>query len=355
MLLGEILAEILKEYRIETMHLDKLTLYKISSMNIEDYFQALSILLLNRKIGICIDDERPGKVIYEKNGIKLIHGIGDEISRYYVRWRDRNCRIDITEDILRKLLSRIDNVRNRTYFIIDLSFWDEHTENERNELVEQIVMCIKTIRKYLYDNYLILTSCSDDFIKYFNRKISGMSHHVVMTSLDLRTFLRRFLRKHNVVMLDPEGDFTLTDVDVLSYDVYILGGIIDKERVDKYGTYRLYSTYRLWELNIPRMRICIDCSVIGVPDRLNKIMDIILRCRICGNLLRCSIILNQSKRDRIYRWYFEIQRYSKKVVKNGRVIKHILSKELINRLLREYPISSKDIERIFRSLNLEIV
>ncbi len=357
MLLGEILVDILKKYGINIIHIDRLTLYKVRDFN-SNIFQALAILLLNGRINICIDEERSGSTIYEYDNIKIIHGSGSEISKYYIRWSSRKCINNITDKI-REEISNMLNIkfkyRSLPHFVIDLSFWDEHTENEKRELIEQIIMCIKTLRKYLYDSYLTLTSCSEDFIQYFKSKTSGMVHRVNILKINLREFIRRNIKNFNIVMLDPEGEFTLTKCDIFSYNMYILGGIIDKERVDKFGTYRLYSQYRLWEYNIPRMKICIDCSIIGVPDRLNRIIDIILKVRFEDVNIEDAIILNQTRRDRIYRWYFEIQKYSKKVVKDGKVIKHLISRKLFERLCSRYPISSKDIDRIFKSLNVEIV
>lgn len=74
-------------------------------------------------------------------------------------------------------------------------------------------------------------------------------------------------------MLDPEGDCVLSEELVRVMDMFIVGGIVDKERRVKGETARLY---RLLRLNVPRCRIELRGSIIGVPDRINKVIEIIL-------------------------------------------------------------------------------
>ncbi|NPB01151.1 MAG: hypothetical protein GXO10_07225 [Crenarchaeota archaeon] len=352
MLLGDFLADELKKRGIFDIHVDRRVLRKLLESK-ADPLQWLSILLLQRKAKICVEEYRDGDVIYERSGIKLLHGRGNIISRFYARWRSSQCTAEV-EDIYKSIREFVTYLRRRLLFIIDLSFWSEHTEVEKKELVEQIVMCIKLVRSYLYDTCLVLTSCCDEFLSYFNRISRGMYHEVELSSLDLRRFLLKIVKTHRIAMLDPEGDHVLTEADVRSYNAYIIGGIIDKERVDKYGTFRLYNLYRLHELNIPRFRICIDCSTIGVPDRINRIMEIIIKSSLLGKSIIDSILEAQSKKDKVYRWYYEIQKYSKKVIRDGKMM-HIVSRDLLNKLMSLYPISDKDIDRIFKSLNVEVV
>ncbi|NPA23934.1 MAG: hypothetical protein GXO23_06555 [Crenarchaeota archaeon] len=353
MLLGEFLIGKLKRQGVTDLHVDRKILRRIVRSGAE-YFQWLSIMILQRRSKICIDDESRGRVIYEREGVKLLYGRGDVLSRYYVRWRSFNCSVDITEDFYNDLREFVYSLRQKLLFIIDLSFWDDHTEAEKRELVEQIVMCIKLLRLYLYDTCLVITSSGQEFRNYFNYINRDMYHEVDIRAENLREFLKKIIRTHRVAVLDPEGDHVLTEADVQSYNAFVIGGIVDKERVDKYGTYRLYNLYRLHELNIPRFRICLDCSTIGVPDRINRIMEIIIRCRMFNRSLKESIVESQTKKDRIYRWYYELQKHSRKIVKKGKIVRYVVSRELIEKLMREYPISQKDLEKIFRSLNVEI-
>ncbi len=356
MLLGKRLAELLRDENIFSMYVDKPTLWRLRKSG-TNYLQWLSILITEDRVRICVEDrEHCGRIVFESDNIRILHGGGYEAcSNIYVRWSSRPCEgVDITGRIKSKLLKHVEELRRHILFVIDLSFWNEHTETEKRELVEQIVFTIKILRQYVHDSCLVLTSCCDEFIQYFEKTTRDMRHSVTIVKNNLRDFLKKVIKfRGKIAVLDPEGEFILSNVDVYSYNVFILGGIVDKERVDKYGTYRLYNMYRLWEFNIPRFRISLNGSTIGVPDRLNKIVNIVLEAKFLGQPLDLVVIRHQSKRDRIYRWIYEIQRFSRKV-RSGSKITHVVSRELMDRLRERYPIDDKSIDRILRSLNVVI-
>ncbi len=355
--LSEILADILREAGLTAIRLDKTTLSKLRDSKV-DYLQWLAVLLLTGKVLLC-REEGLSATIYEKHGIRLMYGQGQEQYSTLALWYTHSdrCRENFTEGIVKKLREKAHDLSKKVLFIIDLSFWHEHTEIEKNELIEQIVLTIKTIRSYLYDYSLAITSADSEFMKYFENATKGMKYDILITSESLRDFIKKLFKFNKYVriaVLDPEGDNVLTDADVRSYNVYILGGIIDKERVDKFGTFRLYNLHRLWELNIPRFRIALDGSIIGVPDRINKIVNIILMVLFDNYTLKDAIVSQQSKRDRIYRWHYEIQKYSKKVLSEGKV-RNIVTRAFIEELRRKYPLDDKSIEKVLKSLNVVIV
>lgn len=159
------------------------------------------------------------------------------------------------------------NAPEKPHFIIDLSLWSDHTDSEKNELIEQVLASINTVRRYLWDPNLELTSVNDEFLDKFNKFARGFRHGVV---------IRRDLSiiRGNAVMLDPEGDCVLNEELIRNVHTFIIGGgIVDKERRIKGETARLY---RLLGLSVPRCRIELRGSIIGVPDRINKVIEIIL-------------------------------------------------------------------------------
>ncbi len=355
--LGEILASILQSIGAATIRLDRSTFSKLRDSK-ADYLQWLAVLLLTGKVVLCREEGR-SNIVYEKFGVKLMYGRGEEPYNTSALWYTHadKCEQNITGEAVQRLRREAVALSRNLMFVIDLSFWNEHTEIEKNELIEQIVLTIKTVRNYLYDYSLALTSVNEEFLTYFENATRGMRYDVLITRESLRNFIKklfRFNRNAKIAVLDPEGDNILTDIDVKSYNVYILGGIIDKERVDKFGTFRLYNLHRLWEFNIPRFKIALDGSVIGVPDRINKIVNIILMTLFDGYSLRDAIVSQQSKRDRIYRWHYEIQKHSKKVLTDGKV-RNIVTRAFIDELMRKYPLDEKSIERVLKSLNVVIV
>ncbi|WP_243669261.1 hypothetical protein [Vulcanisaeta sp. JCM 16161] len=72
------------------------------------------------------------------------------------------------------------NVPEKPHFIIDLSLWSDHTDSEKNELVEQVLASINTVRRYLWDSNLELTSVSEEFLERFSRFARGFRHGVII-------------------------------------------------------------------------------------------------------------------------------------------------------------------------------
>ncbi len=108
--------------------------------------------------------------------------------------------------------------------------------------------------------------------------------------------VRRNVSPIHGVVLDPYGDEDATEGLIRSVDTFVLGGIVDdsgwryatRELADKVG------------YNLKRVRISLRGSRVGVPDRLNKIMSIILRVKE-GESLEESIIGEQSNADKFTR------------------------------------------------------
>jgi tRNA (adenine9-N1/guanine9-N1)-methyltransferase len=212
-------------------------------------------------------------------------------------------------------------IPNKPHFIIDLTLWGEHTETERNELVEQVLASISVVRRYLWDGNLELSNVPDEFLQYLDKFARGFTNAVVINRGAPRI-------EGPTVMLDAEGDCVLNEVLINEFSTFIIGGIVDKERRVKGETGRLY---RLLGLKVPRCRIELRGSVIGVPDRLNKIIEIILRVLFEGRSLEDSIIMSMSKRDRVNRLFYEMQRASYRV-RVGSTTMLVIPKSMIERV-----------------------
>ncbi len=133
------------------------------------------------------------------------------------------------------------DVPKKPRFIIDLSLWSNHTRSEKNELIEQVLASISTIRRYLWDSNLELTSVTEEFLEGFNKFARGFKHGVIIKRDGP-------VVDNDTVMLDPEGDCVLNEELIRNTHTFIIGGIVDKERRVKGETARLY---RLLGLNVP--------------------------------------------------------------------------------------------------------
>ncbi|MGC8542826.1 MAG: tRNA (adenine(9)-N1)-methyltransferase Trm10 [Vulcanisaeta sp.] len=206
-------------------------------------------------------------------------------------------------------------------FIIDLALWDSHTRSEKNELIEQVLASIVIIRKYLWDGNLELTSVPSEFLEYLGRFAKGFINKVVIKR-------EGPVVGNDAVMLDPQGDCILDNSVINRYSTFIIGGIVDKERRVKGETTRLYETLGL---RVPRCRIELRGSIVGVPDRINKIIEIILRTLFETGDLERSIIMAMSKKDRVNRLFYEINKASYRIkIENNVVL--ALTRSMIPRI-----------------------
>ncbi|WP_069806433.1 tRNA (adenine(9)-N1)-methyltransferase Trm10 [Vulcanisaeta thermophila] len=253
-----------------------------------DYLQCIAVQLLIGKYEVC--PEGMGKVALMLSGdARLLRG---DLTK---------CDASLTRvGTCPKPLNIALIPPREPLFIVDLALWHRHTESEKNELVEQLLASISTVRNYLWDGNLVFSSINDEIIKRIARFAVNARFRVIIDKGGPPSIL-------NSVFLDPEGDCVLNEELIGKTSAFIIGGIVDKERRTKGESYELYMHHKL---TIPRCRIELRGSVVGVPDRINKIIEIILRTRYETHNLERAIIMSMSKRDRINRLFYELQRAS---------------------------------------------
>jgi tRNA (adenine9-N1/guanine9-N1)-methyltransferase len=189
--------------------------------------------------------------------------------------------------------------------VIDLSLWGMHRESEKRELVEQILASLNVVRRFLWDQNLVISNPNQEFTHMLQTMASGLRHRMILAE-------KIPVLGGSTVLLDPQGDHVLNDEDVLRNNVFILGGIVDKEIKRRGATTRLHELLGLGKLGVPRYRVELRGSRVGVPDRLNKLVEIILLARFVSGL-EDAIMMTQSRRDRVNRLVREIQRNSTRV------------------------------------------
>ncbi|WP_238025214.1 MULTISPECIES: tRNA (adenine(9)-N1)-methyltransferase Trm10 [Metallosphaera] len=168
-------------------------------------------------------------------------------------------------------------------FVIDLSLWDRHSQDEKRKLVNQILMVISTLRKYLWDYNLSLNHTTQEFeemlrdVAFFNK-------------------VRRNAEPVNAIVLDPYAEKEATEEILKSASTFILGGIVDDSGW-KYATREMAGIAGYHQT---RVKITLRGSRVGVPDRLNRIISIVLRVRE-GQSLEDSILEEQSNADKFAR------------------------------------------------------
>lgn len=148
------------------------------------------------------------------------------------------------------------------FIAVDCRFYDLHSEKEKKKIRLQVTKTLGTIREFMWDEKLV---------------VAGKDFGVGIYCQKLEEFLHdKGIRE--VVLLDPNGDELFKGEKA---DCYVIGGIVDK------GENRDLTTVIGDELEkagikCKRQRIELRGDIIGVPDRINHIAEIVLRVVIDG-------------------------------------------------------------------------
>lgn len=265
MILAKSLSYFLKKNGINEIYVNKVK--RRGNSYLQDI--ALNILIKDFKLK---ETEILGKLKAEEDEIKIFSGKGSEKVNY-----------EIAKDGKRDIIIDFPKF---PVFIIDLSLWNRHSEEERNRLIVQILCSINSIRKYLWD---------------FNLSINNFPQGFSLSILNKVRF--NVAPEGNAIILNPYGEIEATEELIRNTQTFIIGGIIDRSGW-KYATYEMA---KIAKYDFPHVRIALRGSTVGVPDRINKIIEIILRVYY-GEKLENVILDLQSNADKFNRLLVEKQK-----------------------------------------------
>jgi tRNA (adenine9-N1/guanine9-N1)-methyltransferase len=188
-------------------------------------------------------------------------------------------------------------------FVVDVSLKYIHTEEELERLRLQIAVSLSVLREYLWDKHLAVTSADTETAQWLNEYM-GRNKAIITDSKPNEVLWS--LGADTVIILRPDAPETLTSSDVMKADAFLIGGVVDL--MPRRGLSRILDNLVPW--GIPR-KIALKGSVIGVPERINRIIEILLKARYLykGNIEK-AIISSMSKRDMINRAFVEIMKNS---------------------------------------------
>ncbi|MGC9106133.1 MAG: tRNA (adenine(9)-N1)-methyltransferase Trm10 [Thermoprotei archaeon] len=249
MILATLLAQALLRRGVNAIHVGHL----------EPDLQRVAVFMLAKGYGV-VEGEFRGRVANVQLGIKLLKGVGEEGARAAIKKGG-----EVPFDPPRA-----------PQFVFDFSLWDEMTEEERRKTVFQVDLAIATLRRYLWEG---------------NAKFANKPPEV---NLPYRTAEEAV--EGPCVVLDPKGE-TAREEDLRSAQVYVIGAIVDTGRRLKDATTRLA---RKAGYDCPRLKITLYGSVVGVPDEINKIVDVVMRVRL-GEAIDEAVLANASKSDLLAR------------------------------------------------------
>ena len=184
------------------------------------------------------------------------------------------------------------------YIVIDCSFFDRHIEKEKRKIIFQITQTLGVIRRFMWDKKLIVTALN-----------CGVGIYYPTTA--------EFIRERgikDVILLDPFGDEIFEGQRA---ECYVIGGIVDKVGNKTGWTSKLGEMLKEEGIEFRSMRILLRGDVIGVPDRINTIAEIVLRVVLGSEDVETAIRKVQSPLVARWRLRKEIPKLTIRIDVNG--------------------------------------
>ncbi len=262
-------------------------------------FQYVGVEMLVRDYNIYPVNYK-GRVIYYCNKFTIIGGKGNEVAQHVVsspKIAGRYVKPVITSSELETTLG----FPPRPLILIDMGFFKLHTDEEKNSLKVQIAMSLSKIREYLWDQHLALANAPANLQSWLF-DVAGLNRMLI--SKEKPGEILWSMKLDNVIILRPDAEKELASDELMNADAFVLGGIVDK--IPRPGISRILDMQIPW--GKPR-RLSLKGSIIGVPSRLNRVVEILLRARfdLNGDLER-AIIKSMAKYDKINRLFYEFSK-----------------------------------------------
>jgi len=297
----------------------------------DDPFQEMAISILEGK-GAIIRVDKPTRLAWTLNG-KVTRSAHFAYSR-----RDFKDPLIGEKEIMEEL-----SKYEHPYFIIDLMYWDEHTPKEKKKLALQLSQSYGLIRNYLWGGKLVLT--------WLNKEAKEHMHFPLENITSSNTPTHQFLSKKGInetVLLDPWARKDIKEDDLAS-KAFIIGGIVDKTGDKKGVTPRIGEKLQENGIRVRRRRISLRGDIIGVPDRINLILEILLLMIFEGKRMEEAVLEVQPYRDA--RWRLRRELPKNKIKLKG--LSPMVEKKLFHEYSKWLNIRWKDFNKVMDELNLD--
>ncbi len=205
----------------------------------------------------------------------------------------------------------LERVKDFPYVVIDCSFYDLHTEKEKKKLKLQIQQSLGVVRRFMWDERLVVTHrdfgvgvfypSTEDFVKDMGFE--------------------------EVILLDPNGEEVFKGQRSMCY---VIGGIVDKVGNKRGWTSKIGERLRRNGVNVRSVRIELRGDVIGVPDRLNTIVEILLRVVLDGEDVESAIRAVQPPLVAKWRLRKELPKRTVRIDVKGRPFRVVRKSEIKN-------------------------
>lgn len=227
-------------------------------------------------------------------------------------------------------------------FVVDLSMKFLHTPEELSKLRLQLAVSLSVIRDYLWDAHLAITGADEETAKWLG-EVLGVNKAAIVNARPSEVLWGYDADK--VIILRPDASAPLRPEDVISADAFLIGGVVD--RIPRPGLSRMLDSLVPW--GVPR-RVELRGSVIGVPERINRLIELLLKARyVYGGDVEKAIIATMTKKDRVARAYREVTKW---MSEKGH--KDWVSKALFDELRTWLPLTYDEFEEAARRAHAEI-
>lgn len=306
-------------------------------------FQHMAVEMLVREYNMVYDYSYRGDVVYEEEfrGSKYRIVLG--------RGNHRSDAVLTQKPDARKLVATWKDIYDRLpnpplpLFAVDMSMKFMHTEEEASKLRIQLAVALSVIRDYLWDPHLAITSIDRQTYDWLS-EVMGVNKTTSTQSKPSE--LLWSMDADKVIVLRPDAPQPLTSNDILSADAFLVGGIVD--RIPRPGMSRVLDNLVPWGL--PR-RIELRGSIVGVPERINRVIEIILKAKYLypGDIER-AIVSSMARKDVVARAYVEITRRARR--QPG---KAYVKWSLFDEMRRWLPITREEFLKAARRARVEVV
>ncbi len=222
------------------------------------------------------------------------------------------------------------------FVVIDCSLKHIHTEKELLSLRKQIQKTLSVVRKYIWDDRLVVAG--------FDVDISCRKYPSVEDFLSEMNFER-------VVILDPNADGVF---DGEKAECYIIGGIVDKSGNKKGATEKIYRRIEENGFQVERRKILLRGDVVGVPDRVNHIAEIVLKCILDGMDVEKAVYDVQNRKIARWRLRKEIARNAKKVEVSGKKFR-VIERSFFDGVRKWLKVNEDDFYRCARDMGVMVL
>ncbi|WP_181454348.1 tRNA (guanine-N2)-dimethyltransferase [Methanothermobacter tenebrarum] len=297
-----------------------------------DPFQEMAVSILDGR----------GAIIRLNEPVKLAWNLDGELagSSYYAYSPSDHDDIIIGKEKIIEEISKYEH----PYFIIDLMYWDEHTIKEKRKLALQLNQSYGLIRDYLWGERLVLT--------WLNKEAESSMHFPLSRITSFKGPTHQFLAENGIkeaILLDPWAKRDIKPEDFTS-KAFIIGGIVDKTGDKKGTTPRIGEKLQENKIKVKRRKISLMGDTVGVPDRINLILEILLKMMFEDKKMEEAILEIQPYRDARWRLRKELPKH--KIKLKGMAI---IEKEIFHKYSRWLNIRWKDFQKVVDDLNLKAV